>query len=67
MSTWSLSDLERHKEKIEEGKIRELINEEASHGANGVAAQGDGREAEAGFEDEFRDAEIDLVMMEVET
>ena len=47
ISTWSLADLERHKEKQEEEKIRELQNGAA--GTNGTN----------GGNDEFGDGEID--------
>ena len=66
VSTWSLSDLEQHKEKLEEGKIRELRNEQTHPETNGAVAHGNGRVAEGGLEDEFRDAEMDEVMMDMD-
>lgn len=42
VSTWSIEDLERHKEKLDEEKIRELRNEEhvlRREGGNGVAPE----------------------------
>lgn len=67
VSTWTLTDLERHKEKIEEGKISELRGEEGYQRRNGATARGDGRGVETGFDDEFGDAGMDIVMMEMET
>ncbi|KAH0537718.1 DNA-dependent ATPase of the nucleotide excision repair factor 4 complex [Glutinoglossum americanum] len=55
ISTWSLADLERHKEKIEEEKIREL-QEARRNGARGGAVR-----------DEFEDYEMEAVMMEIDT
>ncbi len=52
VSTWSLADLERHKEKAEEEKIRELRN-----GTSGGKAEG---------EDEFGDEDMDAAMMDVD-
>lgn len=66
VSTWSLSDLERHKEKLEEGKIRELRNEQAHPEANGAVAHRNGHEAEAGLEDEFGDAGMDEAMIDMD-
>ena len=55
VSTWSLADLERHKEKAEEEKIREL--------RNGVS----GSEIKMEGEDDFGDEDMDAAMMDVDT
>jgi len=55
VSTWSIADLERHKEKAEEEKIRELRN--GMNGANGAQVEG---------EDEYVDEDMDAAMMDVD-
>lgn len=55
VSTWSIADLERHKEKAKEEKIRELRN--GMNGANGAQVEG---------EDEYVDEDMDAAMMDVD-
>lgn len=56
ISTWSLADLERHKEKMEEEKIRELQNE--GRGLDGVNGNG--------APDEYGDDDVDAAMMDMD-
>ena len=58
VSTWSLSDLERHKGKMEEEKIRELMNERHAEGR----VYENGGNAEEGYDD----ADLDAAMMEID-
>jgi DNA excision repair protein ERCC-2 len=55
ISTWSLTDLERHKEKFEEEKIRELQEARRNGIRNGAPR------------DDFEDYEMEAVMMEIDT
>ncbi len=57
ISTWSLADLEKHKEKMEEEKIRELQND------GGPVQMANGN----GARDEFGDDDIDAAMMDMDT
>ena len=58
ISTWSIRDLEKHKEKMEEEKIRELRNGGAE-GMQEVERDGDGG-------DEFGDADMDEAMLDMD-
>lgn len=65
VSSWSLEDLERHKEKIDEDNIRELRGEMEMQG---VQQNGGGevvRQQEGTGEDEYGDDEMDDEMMEL--
>lgn len=65
VSSWSLEDLERHKEKIDEDNIRELRGEMEMQG---VQQNGGGevvRQQEGIGEDEYGDDEMDDEMMEL--
>lgn len=65
VSSWSLEDLERHKEKIDEDNIRELRGEMEMQG---VQQNGGGevvRQQEGTREDEYGDDEMDDEMMEL--
>ena len=55
ISTWSLADLERHKEKMDDEKIREFQNGQVE-GSNGV---GVGVEMGGMDDDEFGNGDID--------
>lgn len=56
ISTWSIADLERHKEKMEEERIRELqVGGEGMEGINGNAAP-----------DEYGDDDVDAAMMDMD-
>ena len=56
ISTWSIADLERHKEKMEEEKIRELVV-----GGGGMdVVQGNGAP------DDYGDEDIDAAMMDMD-
>lgn len=59
ISTWSLRDLERHKEKLEEDKIQELSDARIKYGS------GVGNGAQNAREDEFGDADMDAAMIEM--
>ncbi|KAH0559625.1 DNA-dependent ATPase of the nucleotide excision repair factor 4 complex [Trichoglossum hirsutum] len=54
ISTWSLADLERHKEKVEEEKIRELREAKRNSARNGAPG------------DDFEDYEMEAAMMEID-
>lgn len=65
VSSWSLEDLERHKEKIDEDNIRELRVEMEMQG---VQQNGGGEvvlQQEGTGEDEYGDDEMDDEMMEL--
>ena len=64
VSTWDLADLERHKEKMENEKIRELRN-----GADGAKMEVDGFANGNGVEgDEYgNDEDMDAAMMDMDT
>ena len=65
VSSWSLEDLEHHKEKIDEDNIRELRGEmemqEAQQNGGGEVV----RQQEGTGEDEYGDDEMDDEMMEL--
>ena len=64
ISTWSKADLERHKEMMEEEKIRELRD---GGGGGGMEVDGDDAEGDGG-EDEFgygEDGDMDAAMLDV--
>lgn len=65
VSSWSLEDLERHKEKIDEDNIRELRSEMEMQG---VQQNGGGEvvgQQEGTGEDDYGDDEMDDEMMEL--
>lgn len=77
ISTWSIHDLERHKEKMEEEKIWELQNE--GHGGmqlqqqqqqqqrDGIRGDGNGLGPEDEFGDDMDSEMIDLINAQVES
>lgn len=72
VSTWSIQDLERHKEKMEEEKIRELRNENDRGGMqqqqqrDGGHGDGNGLAPEDDFGDDIDAQMMDLIDAQVE-
>lgn len=72
ISTWSIHDLERHKEKMENEKIRELQNEEGhskmlQQQRDGIHGDGNGLEPEDEFGGDMDAVMIDLINAQVES
>lgn len=65
VSSWSLEDLERHKEKIDEDNIRELRGEMEMQGVQQNGGGGVVRQQEGTGQDEYGDDEMDDEMMEL--
>ena len=63
VSTWDLKDLERHKEKMEEEKIRELTNGGGKMEVDGVNGHTNGQ---SGMNDDFEDEDMDALMRDVD-
>ena len=62
ISTWDLADLQRHKEKVEEEKIRELQNSTTVDGSRVTSERDVAMEDEFGMDDE----ELEACMMELD-
>ena len=65
VSTWSIQDLERHKEKMEEEKIRELRNGNGEMETDGFNGHTNGSRVLATLED-FEDDDMDALMRDVD-
>jgi DNA excision repair protein ERCC-2 len=65
ISTWSIQDLEKFKEKQEEESIRALREAQAAHNKNAMHGIGNGNEETVAAEDEFGfdDDELEESMM----
>ena len=63
VSTWSIQDLEKHKEKMEEEKIRELVNSNGKMEVDGVNGHANGHGANR---DEFEDEDMDALMRDAD-
>ena len=67
VSTWDLKDLERHKEKMEEQKIRELRNGGEKTEVDVVDGHLNGQNGVDGDGDDFEDEDMDALMRDVDT
>ena len=71
VSTWSIKDLMRHKEKSEREKIRELMAEEGEVGESSKGAMWrngmNGVNGGPAGDDEYGDEEADVAMMDLVT